>query len=76
MQAFQEYFKHSDQKESIRDYITNGRKILLSQIAINDKNEETERLREFIIMEEEKLEEAKRTFDEDCEKFNKYLEDQ
>ena len=27
-------------------------------------------------MEEEKLEEAKRTFNEDCEKFNKYLEDQ
>lgn len=26
-------------------------------------------------MEEEKLEEAKRTFEEDCEKFNRYLED-
>ena len=27
-------------------------------------------------MEEEKLQEAQRTFEEDCEKFNKYLEDQ
>jgi SMC interacting uncharacterized protein involved in chromosome segregation len=26
-------------------------------------------------MEEEKLEEARRTFEEDCEKFNRYLEE-
>jgi ppGpp synthetase/RelA/SpoT-type nucleotidyltranferase len=26
-------------------------------------------------MEEEKLEEAKKTFDEDCDKFNTYLEE-
>lgn len=47
----------------------------MSQISINDKIEETERLKEFIIMEEEKLEEAKRTFEEDVEKFNRYIEE-
>lgn len=52
-----------------------ARQILLSQISINDKFEETERLKEFILMEEEKLEEAKRTFEEDCDKFKRYLED-
>lgn len=26
-------------------------------------------------MEEEKLQEAKKTFEEDCDKFNRYLED-
>jgi hypothetical protein len=37
--------------------------------------EEKERLCEYIIMEEEKLEEAQKTFNEDCEKFNRYLEE-
>lgn len=49
----------------MRDFIENARKILISQIAINDKREETERLNEYIIMEREKLEEARKTFDED-----------
>jgi len=40
----------------VRDFVLNSRKILTSQIAINDKNEETERLKEYIIMEKEKLE--------------------
>lgn len=61
--------KGRDQKESVRDFILNARSILTSQIAINDKTEETERLKEYIIMEKEKLEEAKKTFDEDKDKF-------
>jgi len=48
--------KGREQKESVREFVQNSRKILTSQIAINDKNEETERLREYIIMEKEKLE--------------------
>lgn len=47
----------------------------MSQIAINDKTEETERLKEYIIMEREKLEEARKTFDEDKDKFYKYMDD-
>lgn len=65
--------KGREQKESVKDFITNARKILMSQISINDKTEETERLKEYIIMEKEKLEEARKTFDEDKEKFEKYL---
>ena len=65
----------NESKESVRDFIENARKILISQIAINDKREETERLNEYIIMEREKLEEARKTFDEDQDKFKKYMSD-
>ena len=41
----------------------------MAQISISDKTEETELLKEYIIMEKEKLEEAKKTFDEDKDKF-------
>ena len=67
--------KANEQKESVREFISNSRKILTSQIAINDKTEETERLKEYIIMEREKLEEAKKTFEEDRDKFQKYMDD-
>ena len=67
--------KNRDQKESVKDFIDNARNILMSQISINDKTEETERLKEYIIMEKEKLEEAKKTFDEDKDKFQKYIDD-
>jgi Neuraminidase (sialidase) len=59
----------------VKDFVLNSRKILTSQISINDKNEETERLKEYIIMEKEKLEQAKKTFAEDSDKFTKYKKD-
>ena len=37
----------------------------MAQISINDKTEETELLKEYIIMEREKLEEGRKTFHED-----------
>ena len=43
-----------------------------SQISINDKTEETELLREYIIMEKEKLEEGQKTFQEDRDKYEKF----
>ena len=46
----------------MRDFIENSRKILLAQIQINNKMEETETLREYIVMEKDKLEEGKKTF--------------
>ena len=67
--------KHREQRESVKDFIDNSRKILMAQIAINDKTEETERLDEYIIMEEDKLKEAKNTFNEDKSKFEKYMND-
>ena len=52
-----EYLKiGSDERENIRDYILNTRDILKSQIMINDFNDEMERLKEYIIMAQEKLE--------------------
>lgn len=65
------YLKRNQQKESIRDYIDNGRQILITQISINDKIEETTHLKEFIESEEEQLQEGKRLFEEDKQKFNK-----
>lgn len=70
-----DYLKR-EQKESIRDFINNGREILITQITINDKIEETTHLKEYIESEEEQLREGRRLFEEDKQKFNKYLEHQ
>jgi hypothetical protein len=67
--------KTRQQKETVREFIQNSRQILMAQISINDKTEETELLKEYIIMEREKLEEAKKTFEEDKDKFQKYMDD-
>ena len=67
--------KGRQQKESVRDFIENSRKILLAQIQINNKMEETETLREYIVMEKDKLEEGKKTFQEDKEKYDKFKMD-
>jgi hypothetical protein len=47
----------------------------MSQISINTKNEENERLKEYILMEQEKLNEAKKFLEEDKEKFQKLMDD-
>lgn len=56
----------------MRDFITNSRQILMAQISINDKTEETELLKEYIIMEKEKLDEGRKTFQEDKDKYDKF----
>jgi len=67
-QADKDYLQRN-QKESIRDFINNGREILVTQITINDKIEETKHLQEFIESEEEQLKEGRRLFEEDKQKF-------
>ena len=67
--------KGRQQKETVRDFIDNSRKILKTQIAINDKKNETELLEEYIQMEREKLDEGKKTFEEDKEKYEKFKQD-
>ena len=67
--------KGSQQKETVRDFIANSRKILMTQIAINDKSNETELLNEYIVMEKEKLDEGRKTFEEDKEKYEKFKMD-
>ena len=44
----------------------------MAQISINDKNEETQLLREYILMEKDKLDDGRKTFKEDKSKFEKY----
>lgn len=47
-----EYLKQNKEgKESVKDFINFSRQILMSQISINTKNEENERLKEYILME-------------------------
>ena len=64
--------KRREQSETARDFIQSSRQILRSQISINDKTEETELLREYIIMEKEKLDEGQKTFQEDKDKYEKF----
>ena len=44
----------------------------MAQISINDKNEETQLLREYILMERDKLDDGRKTFKEDKSKFEKF----
>ena len=60
-------------KEKPKDTVLNIRSMFYTQLSIDNKREETLKLREYIIMEQEKLEEARKVFDEDKEKFHKYL---
>ena len=59
--------KGRQQKESVRDFILNARNILMAQISINDKTEETELLKEYIIMEKGVLKEKKRILNVQCD---------
>ena len=63
------------QGENVKQFLDTSRQILYKQISLNEKREETERLKEFIVMEEEKLYEAQRAFQEDVNRFTKYLEE-
>ena len=62
-------------KETRKDIVTQSRELLFKEISIRNKNEETDKLREFIDWENEKLVEAKNSFKEDGDKFQKYVED-
>jgi len=64
--------KGRQSNESVRTFIEGSRKILMAQIAINAKTQETELLSEYIVMEKEKLEEGQKTFQEDKEKYEKF----
>eukprot|EP00344_Euplotes_crassus_P008868 CAMPEP_0196997396 /NCGR_PEP_ID=MMETSP1380-20130617/3020_1 /TAXON_ID=5936 /ORGANISM="Euplotes crassus, Strain CT5" /LENGTH=267 /DNA_ID=CAMNT_0042413615 /DNA_START=148 /DNA_END=951 /DNA_ORIENTATION=- len=62
------------QKESRKDFVNQSRDLLFLEISIRNKKEETEKLKEFIVTENEKLLEAKNSFKEDRDKFQKYVE--
>jgi hypothetical protein len=52
-------------KESPRDLVNNTRKIFYTEKAIIAKKEETQKLKEYVVMENERLQEAKRIFTDD-----------
>ena len=64
-----------DVKETVREYLDRKREILFVKMDIQNKEEETRRLDEFIQMEEESLRNNERMFDKNVEKFNKYVEE-
>jgi hypothetical protein len=63
-------------KESPRDFVGNTRKIFYTEKSIIAKKEETEKLKEYVVMEHERLAEAKRIFNDDKLRFEKYVEEQ
>lgn len=67
--------KSRQQKETVRDFIDNSRKILMAGLSIIDKTEETQLLQEYIQMEHEKLEEGQKTFKEDQDIYDKVKND-
>ena len=62
-------------KESRKEFVGQSRELLFKEISIRNKKEETEKLKEFIDTENEKLMEAKNSFKEDSDKFQKYVEE-
>jgi chromosome segregation ATPase len=62
-------------KESRKEFVGQSRELLFKEISIQNKKEETEKLKEFIDTENEKLMEAKNSFKEDSDKFQKYVEE-
>ena len=56
-------------KESRKEFVGQSRELLFKEISIRNKIEETEKLKEFIDTENEKLMEAKNSFEEDSDKF-------
>ena len=57
-----EYLKlgKNEGKESTKEFISLSRQILMSQIAIKDKTDENSRLKEYITMEQEKIDLARK----------------
>jgi hypothetical protein len=63
-------------KESPRDFVNNTRKIFYTEKSIIAKKEETQKLKEYVVMEHERLAEAKRIFMDDKLRFEKYVSEQ
>lgn len=63
-------------KESPRDFVDNTRKIFYTEQSIIAKKEETQKLKEYVLMENERLIEAKRIFNDDKHRFEKYVSEQ
>lgn len=63
-------------KESPREFVNDTRKIFYTEKSIIAKKEETEKLKEYVVMEHERLSEAIRIFKDDEARFEKYVSEQ
>ena len=63
----------SPPRESVQDALYNIRSIFYSEMNMRNKREESQKLKEFIKTEYDKLYDAQKTFQEDCERFDKYM---
>lgn len=59
----------------MKELIQNIRTLFYTQMSIDAKHEETIKLNEYITMEQEKIIEARLKFEEDCDRFNKFVRD-
>lgn len=62
-------------REGMKDVISGLRTMFYTKMSIDAKQEETVKLNEYIMMEQEKIIEARIKFDEDCDRFTKYVKD-
>jgi len=62
-------------RESAKDFIRASNDIFRANMAIMNKDEESQKLKEYLVMEQERLDEARQQFQDDVSKYNKYLKD-
>jgi len=63
-----------ERRESVREYIKNTRAILLSKIAMHEKKQEAERMRDYIQQKESVLNLNKDIYEQDKAMINKYVD--
>lgn len=63
---YMDSFKN-EKRETAKEYVDLSRQILMKEIEINQKKESCDRLREYVTLEQEKLEEAKKFLQQDRE---------
>ena len=60
--------------ETSREHVNSARRILLKEISILDKDEEKNKMMQFLKTEQESLEKSKIMFESDKERYEKFLE--
>ena len=59
----------------MKEVIGNLRTLFYTKMSIDAKQEETIKLNEYLMMEQEKIIEARIKFEEDCDRFTKYVKE-
>ena len=67
--------KNHSPREGMKEVIGNLRTLFYTKMSIDAKQEETVKLNEYLMMEQEKIIEARIKFEEDCDRFTKYVKE-